>query len=124
MDEREKDDPLRELGERLDKARRGRTGSEKKPAPGPDSESGRALGVGLRLGVELVAAVFVGTALGWALDKSLGTRPWGIVVGFLLGIVVGMYDVFRVMMTLSAPSPRSGETKTGSEPQGDWSDED
>jgi ATP synthase protein I len=120
MDEREKDDPLRELGERLDKARRGRTGSEQAPAPSPDREAGKALGTGLRLGVELVAAVFVGAGLGWASDKSFGTRPWGIIVGFFVGIVVGMYEVFRVMMSMNAP----GAAQSPSQPQGDWSDED
>ena len=97
MDEREKDDPLRELGERLDKARRGRTGSEKEPAPTPDSEARKALGIGLRLGLELVVAVFVGTGLGWALDKALGTRPWGIIGFFFLGVAAGMVNVYRAV---------------------------
>jgi ATP synthase protein I len=97
MDEREKDDPLRDLGERLDKARRGRTEPEKEPAPSPVSEARRALGIGLRMGLELVVAVFVGTGLGWAFDDWLGTRPWGLIIFFFLGIAAGMVNVYRAV---------------------------
>ena len=97
MDERERDDPLRDLGERLDKARRGRAGLEKEPASGPDGEARRALGIGLRLGLELVVAVFVGVGLGWAFDDWLGTRPWGLIAFFFLGIAAGMVNVYRAV---------------------------
>ena len=69
-------------------------------------------------------ALFIGATLGWAVDKSLGTRPWGIVIGFFIGIVVGMYDVFRVMTNMNASTRQDGEKMRGSQQQGDWSDED
>jgi ATP synthase protein I len=120
MDEREKVDPLKELGERLDKARATRVPSPSSPRDG----SGAALALGWRAGLGLVVAVGVGVSIGWAADKALGTRPWGIVAGFFVGIAVGMYDVYRVMMSMNAAYRHDGDVKSGSQSQGDWSDED
>jgi ATP synthase protein I len=120
MDEREKDDPLRELGKRLDKARQAR----QPVRPSPQEGTGAALAVGWRVGLGLIVAVAVGVFIGWAADKGLGTRPWGIVVGFFVGIAVGMYDVFRVMMSMEAANRRESEAKSGSQTQNEWSDED
>jgi ATP synthase protein I len=98
MSEHDRPDDLKSLGERLDKARRDRTG----PAAGDgksDSElSGSALGLGFRIGLELVVAVVFGLGVGWAIDKYLGTKPWGLIVFVLLGIAAGMLNVYRAMM--------------------------
>jgi ATP synthase protein I len=120
MDEREKDDPLRELGKRLDKARQARQPAQ----PSLQEGTGAALAVGWRVGLGLVVAVAVGVFVGWAVDKGLGTRPWGIVVGFFVGIAVGMYDVFRVMMSMDAANRRGSQAKSGSQMQGEWSDDE
>ncbi len=120
MDEREKDDPLRALGMRLDKARQAR----QPIGPPPQEGAGAALALGWRVGLGLIVAVAAGVFVGWAADKWVGTRPWGIVVGFFVGIAVGMYDVFRVMMSMNAPSRREDATKAASQQHRDWSDED
>jgi ATP synthase protein I len=93
-------DPLARLGERLDRARAKR-GSE--GAPGFDDSAGQqgdgqqGAGLGLRIGVEFVVAVVVATGLGWALDRWLGTRPWGTIVLFFLGVAAGMLSVYRAI---------------------------
>ena len=88
-------DPLARLGERLDRARSERGG---KPAPGTDAAGGQqAMGLGLRIGVEFVVAVVMATGLGWVLDRWLGTRPWGTIVLFFLGVGVGMTSVYRAV---------------------------
>jgi len=93
-------DPLARLGERLDRARAKR-GSE--GAPGFDDPAGQqgdgqqGAGLGLRIGVEFVVAVVVATGLGWALDRWLGTRPWGTIVLFFLGVAAGMLSVYRAI---------------------------
>jgi ATP synthase protein I len=88
-------DPLARLGERLDRAR-SRRGDE--PAASPDrSALQQGVGVGLRIGIELVVAVVVATALGWAIDRWLGTRPWGTIVLFFLGVGAGMLNVYRAV---------------------------
>jgi ATP synthase protein I len=88
-------DPLARLGVRLDKARSTRGGE---PAAGPDAAGGQqAMGMGLRIGVEFVVAVVMATGLGWALDRWLGTRPWGTIVLFFLGVGAGMMSVYRAV---------------------------
>ena len=71
-----------------------------------DEDSGRGperrgrptgMGLGLRIGVELVTSVLVGTGIGWALDAWLRTAPWLMVVFLLLGGAAGVMNVHRVM---------------------------
>jgi ATP synthase protein I len=100
MDERDTPDPLRDLGQRLDRARRDRGGPAAAPQAGAAADTRGALGLGLRIGVELVVAVAVGGFVGWALDRWLGTRPWGMIVLLFVGIGVGMLNVYRAVMGL------------------------
>lgn len=95
MDERDTQDPLRDLEKRLDKARR-QDRLARPSREGNDGGSQKALALGLRIGLELVVAVFVGAALGWAFDNWLGTQPWGLIVFLFLGFAAGVMNVFRV----------------------------
>ena len=124
MSEREPPDPLARLGERIDKARAQNVRSQ--PAVGDRSATQQGLGVGLRIGIELVVAIGVATALGWAIDRWLGTRPWGIIVLFFLGVAAGMLNVYRAVSGISAPVGyrRLGEDGTGKQPGQDPWDED
>jgi ATP synthase protein I len=54
-----------------------------------------AIARGFRLSTELVAAVVVGAALGWVLDRWLGISPWGMIVFLLLGFAAGVLNVMR-----------------------------
>lgn len=45
--------------------------------------------------LNLVAATFVGFAIGYGLDRLLGTSPYLTVVFFLLGIIAGFRELFR-----------------------------
>ena len=53
------------------------------------------LGNAFKLGTELVAAVAVGTIIGFILDSWLGTTPWLIVIFFFVGAAAGMLNVIR-----------------------------
>jgi ATP synthase protein I len=88
---------LQELGRRLDAARLAQQagGRPRKQQAVPSFGSGLALA--WRVGVELVVAVVVGTALGWAFDRWLGTAPWGMIVMFFLGVAAGMLNVWRAV---------------------------
>ena len=55
-----------------------------------------ALGVGLRVGIELVSAIIVGVAIGYGLDWLLGTKPVFIAVFVLLGGAAGVLNVWRI----------------------------
>lgn len=73
-----------------------------KRSGGGDGDDGRmsrgqGLAFALRIGTELVAAVIVGVAIGWLLDYWLGTKPWLMIVFFLLGSAAGVLNVFRTV---------------------------
>jgi ATP synthase protein I len=53
------------------------------------------MGNAFKLGTELVAAVGVGTIIGFILDSWFGTKPWLIIIFFFLGAVAGILNVIR-----------------------------
>ena len=62
------------------------------------------MGIGARVGVELLSALVVGLAIGWGLDWLLGTKPWLLALFVLLGGVAGVANVWRLMMPHKARS--------------------
>ena len=64
-----------------------------------DDKLNRKSGVsfGFRIGVEIVAAIIVGTVIGIFVDKYLGTKPFGLIIFFILGSLAGFLNVYRVM---------------------------
>jgi ATP synthase protein I len=56
-----------------------------------------AMGVGMRVGVELLAALMVGLAIGWALDRWLHTSPILLALFVVLGGGAGVANVWRLM---------------------------
>ena len=61
-----------------------------------DSEKkGSFMGSAFKLGTELVAAVGVGTIIGFILDSWFGTKPWLMIIFFFLGAAAGMLNVVR-----------------------------
>ena len=53
------------------------------------------MGVGFRLAIELVTALVVGVAIGYGLDRWLGTAPLFLIVFFFLGAAAGFLNVYR-----------------------------
>jgi len=54
-----------------------------------------SLGKALKISTELVAAVVVGTTLGFILDNWLDTRPWLTISFFIMGVVAGILNVIK-----------------------------
>jgi len=109
MSEERPPDELARLGKRLDEARSRR--GDGPVASGDDAGQQQALGVGFRIGIEFVVAIGVATGLGWAFDHVLGTRPFGMIVLFFLGVAAGMLNVYRAITGQGAavgfrPPPR------------------
>jgi ATP synthase protein I len=96
-------DRLRDLDKKLDHAAEGRPVQK----DAPDSARGQAMGMAFRIATELVAGVFVGGLLGWALDKWLGTAPFLLIVFLLLGIAGGLLNSIRAAMKMQNTSNRS-----------------
>ena len=53
------------------------------------------IGVAFKLSTEMVAAVVVGTIIGFILDNWFGTKPWLILIFFFVGVVAGILNVVR-----------------------------
>ena len=53
------------------------------------------IGTAFKLSTELVAAVAVGTIIGFIFDKTFGTKPWFILIFFFVGVVSGITNVIR-----------------------------
>ena len=54
-----------------------------------------SIGAAFKLSTELVAAVAVGTIIGFIFDQTFGTRPWFILIFFFVGVVAGITNVIR-----------------------------
>ena len=60
-----------------------------------DEKRGSFMGQAFKLGTELVAAVAVGTIIGFILDTWFDTKPWLIIIFFFLGAAAGMRNIVR-----------------------------
>ena len=67
----------------------------KKEVQDLDEKKGSFMGSAFKLGTELVAAVAVGTIIGFILDTLFDTKPWLIIIFFFLGAAAGMLNVIR-----------------------------
>ena len=69
--------------------------SKIKNNPNTGEKKGKFMGNAFKLSTELVAAVGVGTIIGFILDSWFGTKPWLIIIFFFLGAAGGMLNVIR-----------------------------
>jgi ATP synthase protein I len=122
MSESRPPDPLARLGEKIDKARAERVRTQ--PMVVDRSVLQQGMGLGVRIGIELVVAIVVSTGLGWGIDRWFGTRPWGMIVLFFLGVAAGMLNVYRAVTGISGPVGygRSDQGAAGSKSR--WDDEE
>ena len=67
----------------------------KKQFDDDNEKRGSFMGSAFKLGTELVAAVAVGTIIGFILDTLFDTKPWLIIFFFFLGAAAGMLNVIR-----------------------------
>ena len=67
----------------------------KKQILSDSEERGSFMGTAFKLGTELVAAVGVGTIIGFILDSWFDTKPWLIIIFFFLGAAAGLLNVIR-----------------------------
>jgi ATP synthase protein I len=73
--------------------RHGPASSDGGADPGIES----AMSFGLRAGAQFVSAVLLGGGLGWAIDRWLGTKPFGMLILMVLMFIAAMANVWRTM---------------------------
>lgn len=74
--------------------------------------AGGAAGLGFRFALEIVITTVVGSAIGWQLDRWLGSKPWLLLLFMLLGLAAGFVNLFRAVaaeqkLVDAAPLPPS-----------------
>jgi len=82
---------LKEISTRLKIAKKNLKISKK----GNEGSNAASMGKALKISTELVAAVVVGTIIGFLLDNWFDTKPLLTVCFFLMGVAAGMLNVFR-----------------------------
>lgn len=55
------------------------------------------------VGLELAAAILVGTVIGYQLDAKLGSSPWLTLLFMMLGTAAGFINLFRTASKLAEP---------------------
>ena len=82
---------LKEISTRLEIAKKNIRDFQK------DSKRSNAssLGKALKISTELVAAVVVGSTIGFLLDSWFGTKPLLIICFFIMGVAAGILNVFK-----------------------------
>ena len=102
-----KPDDLKNLGRRLDAI-------EGERAARADRPRQTSLSIAFRFSTELVSALIVGGAIGlgidWASDRwsPIHTRPWGLIVFFVLGAAAGILNVVRAAREINAQMAKNG----------------
>ena len=87
------------------------------PNQGKPSGALELLSTAGTIGLQLVVSTFIGLAMGYFLDKWLGTSPWLLVIFLLLGIVAGFRDVYREVQRIQKREeggPGAGTGDSGS----------
>jgi ATP synthase protein I len=54
----------------------------------------KSLGFLSSIGISLVAAILIGLAMGYHLDKWLGTSPWLTLLFLLFGVIAGFRNIY------------------------------
>ena len=82
---------LKEISTRLEIAKK----KIKKKQIKNNGSNAASLGKALKISTELVAAVVVGTTLGFILDNWFDTRPWLTISFFFIGVAAGILNVIK-----------------------------
>ena len=68
------------------------------PILDPDSiKAMQQLGEYSTLGIQMVGTIILFGGLGWWADHSLNTKPWGMLIGCLIGIGGGLFSFIRAV---------------------------
>ena len=82
---------IKEIAARLEIAKKNIKNTEKNK----EGSNAASLGKALKISTELVAAVVVGSIIGFLLDGWFDTKPLLTICFFIMGVAAGMLNVFR-----------------------------
>ena len=117
MVKRARDDRLNELEVRLRRLKE--DNSEKPSAAAGQMQSG--YGMAFVIAADLVGGLIGGAAIGWLVDRWLGSAPMGLIAFFFLGAAAGMWNVYRTVrgydMSLGLGRPPTASTASEVKPE-------
>ena len=82
---------IKEIATRLEIAKKNIKDTQKNK----EGSNAASLGKALKISTELVAAVVVGSIIGFLLDGWFDTKPLLTICFFIMGVAAGMLNVFR-----------------------------
>lgn len=89
---------LEDLGRKLDQASK----TSEHEITDQQRKDAQNMSVGMRAGTELVASIAAGGFIGWAIDNWLSTKPWGLIIMLVLGVITGFVNVWRVTQNVGS----------------------
>ena len=60
----------------------------------------KGLGIGMKIGLDLISPIIVGILIGLGFDKIFSTKPIFFLIFLLLGIITGFISVIKSMKSL------------------------
>ena len=64
--------------------------------PNSDQEENRKTGFAYAAGITLFASVAAFCGIGYLLDRWLGTEPWLLIAGIVVGSAAGLFEFVRL----------------------------
>lgn len=80
-------------------------------------------GIGWTMVADVVTGTFLWGGIGWLVDRWLGTDPWVMIVGFVVGNAIGIYAASLHMRRMQRDAPAPGTTPApppDDDPSSDW----
>lgn len=71
----------------------------------------KAVGLGLRIGSELIAGVLVGTGIGYFIDRALSSSPLFLIIFLMLGTAASVVNIYRLSRQTDAGQGGEGRKK-------------
>ena len=90
----------------------------------PASDAYSAMGFGMRAGAQFIGSAVGGGAIGWLIDRWLGTSPFGLLIVMILFFGAALVNVWLMMSKAvedvtariaSGELPATEETKKGTD---------
>ena len=100
MSDPERPSKLDDLDSRLRTAQARFDEGAGKPRSALSKAQAGGMAAGFRIAVEMVAALAVGVGIGLLLDHWLGTRPWMLILFFILGAGAAFMNLMRIARDL------------------------
>lgn len=88
-------DKFKDFSDKLAQHQKVREAKEKESRPNPVPV--KEMNLGVRILVDMFAAMIVGTLLGFGVDSFFDTQPFGIIVGLIVGLAAGVTNLVRTI---------------------------